>query len=195
MVQDRHHDAHLPPPPVTPKAVPCAFVPESPSAAPNYFRSLIDLAQEGIILLDAEGRISFINKWLADKLGFQPERLCGQPIFDYLEDDGDSILAAQLEQCRQGQPEAAVLRLRWRNGTSRAVLVSVVAREESGAFQGYLAAVTDITRLKGAGNRTAVRQGIPGHHFKQHYRQRHRHRPRHLQGGPGQRLIFATHRP
>ncbi len=148
MVQDRHHDAHLLPPPITPKVVPCAFSPESPSAAPNYFRSLIDLAQEGIILLDAEGRISFINKWLADKLGFQPERLCGQPIFDYLEDGGDRILAAQLEQCRQGRTEAAVLGFRWRNGTSRTVLVSVVAREESGAFQGYLAAVTDITRLK-----------------------------------------------
>ena len=54
---------------------------ESPGATPNCFRSLIDLAQEGIILLDAVARITFINKWLADKLGYEAEKLCGQPIF------------------------------------------------------------------------------------------------------------------
>ena len=147
MVQDRHQDTHLLPPPVNPEVVPCTFASESSCVTPDCFRTLIDLAQGGIVLLDAEGRIGFINKWLADMLGFEPESLCGRSLFDFLEDGGADILTAQLEQCRQGRAEAAFLGCRWHDGTSRAVLVSVVAREEHGAFQGYLAAVTDITRL------------------------------------------------
>ena len=148
MVQDRHQDAHLLPHPVTPEVVPVSFAPESPCVTPESFRTLVDLAQEGIVLLDAEVRITFIYKWLADMLGFEPEDICGRPLVDFLEDGGAVILTAQLEQCRQGRTEAAVLGFRWRDRTSRMVLVSVVGREEHGACQGYLAAVTDITRLK-----------------------------------------------
>jgi PAS domain S-box-containing protein len=148
MVQDRHPDVQLLPPPVTPEVVPCAFAPESPCVTPECPRTLIDLAQDGIVLLDAEARITFINKWLADMLGYEAEKLCGRSFLDFLEDGGADSLTAQLEQCRQGRTEAAVLSLRWRSGASRVVLVSVVPRQEDGVFQGYLAAVTDITRLK-----------------------------------------------
>jgi PAS domain S-box-containing protein len=148
MVQDRHPDAQFLPPPVTPEVVPCTFTAECPCDMPECFRAIVDLAQEGLVLLDAEARITFINKWLADMLGFEPEKLCGRLLFDFLENGGADILTAQMEQCRQGRTEAAVLSFRWRDGASRVVLVSVVAREEQGVFQGYLAAVTDIARLK-----------------------------------------------
>ncbi len=148
MVRHQHHNANPLSPPVSPEVVPCSFSPEPSCVPPECFRNIIDLAQEGIILLDEEVRITFINKWLADMLGSEAQKLCGQYLLDFVQDGGSTILNAQLEQCRQGRTEAAVLSFRWRDNTSRVVLLSVVPREEKGVFQGYLAAVTDITRLK-----------------------------------------------
>jgi PAS domain S-box-containing protein len=148
MVRDQHHNTNLLPAPVTREVVPCSFSPDSPGAPPECFRTIVDLAQEGLVLLDEEARITFINKWLAEMLGSQAEKLSGRSFLDFIEEGGAESLTAQLEQCRQGRTEAAVLSLRWRDGTSRVVLVSVVPRQDDGSFQGYLAAVTDITRLK-----------------------------------------------
>jgi len=146
---DRRQDAKLLRAPATAaKVVPCSFPPESSCNTPKCFRAIVDLAQEGIVLLDSEARITFVNKWLADMLGAEPERLCQRSFFDFLADGGPEILASQLEQCRQGRTEAAVLSFKWRDGSTRVVLLSVVAREENGVFQGFLVAVTDITRLK-----------------------------------------------
>jgi PAS domain S-box-containing protein len=148
MVRDQRHNVKLLAPPVSPKVVARSFSPESSCDPPACFRTIVDLAQEGIVLLDKEARITFINKWLADMLGSEAEKLCGRSLLDFVGDGGSAILTAQMEQCRQGSTEAAVLNLRWRDGNLRVVLVSVVPREEDGDFQGYLAAVTDIARLK-----------------------------------------------
>lgn len=147
MVQDRHQNTK-PLKAATPEAVPCPVSPDPACVTPKCFRNIVDLAQEGIVLLDGEARVTFINKWLADMLGAEPEKLCRRPFYDFLTDGGPEILASQLEQSRQGRTEAAVLSLKWRDGSDRVVLISVVPRQENGAFQGFLAAVTDITRLK-----------------------------------------------
>uniref|UniRef100_A0A7V6A4G4 PAS domain S-box protein n=1 Tax=Desulfobacca acetoxidans TaxID=60893 RepID=A0A7V6A4G4_9BACT len=148
MARDPQSSTNFLAPPVSPEHVSRAFSLESCRTTPKCFRTIIDLAQEGIVLLDEAVCITFINKWLADMLGSDPEELQGRSFLDFVENGGAEILTAQLEQCRQGRTEAAVLNLHWRDGSSRVVLVSVVPREETGVFQGYLVAVTDITRLK-----------------------------------------------
>uniref|UniRef100_A0A7C3UY45 PAS domain S-box protein n=1 Tax=Desulfobacca acetoxidans TaxID=60893 RepID=A0A7C3UY45_9BACT len=147
MVRNRHQEAPLTPS-VTPKVVPCLFPHESSWTAPECFRNVVDLSKEGLALLDHEARIIVINPWLADMLGSGTEELRGRSFLDFFEEDGRATLNAQLEQCRPGGTESAVLSLRRRGGTSRVVLVSVVARQENGQFQGFLAAVTDIARLQ-----------------------------------------------
>jgi PAS domain S-box-containing protein len=148
MAQDRHQDTNLLPPPSTSEVALCRLSPESSCAMPDCFRTIIDLAREGIVLLDAAARITFINKWLATMLGSEPEQLLGRSLVDFLEDTSLVSLKAQLEQCHQGKTEMVELSFRWRDGTSRVGLVSVVPLLVNGASLGYLAAVTDISRLK-----------------------------------------------
>ena len=148
MSQDRHQDANLLPPPSDTGVAVCSFSPDSSCALPDCFRTIIDLAQEGIILLDGAARITFINKWLATMLGSEPEQLVGRSLIDFLEDTSLASLKTHLEQCRKGKTEVAELRFRWGDGTSHVGLVSLVPLLINGDSLGYLAAVTDISRLK-----------------------------------------------
>ncbi len=148
MAQDQHQDTNFLPPPTTSEVALCRLSPESPCAMPDCFRTIIDLAREGIVLLDTAARITFINKWLATMLGSEPEQLLGRSLVDFLEDTSLISLKAQLEQCHQGKTEMVELSFRWRDGTSRVGLVSVVPLLVNGDSLGYLAAVTDISRLK-----------------------------------------------
>lgn len=146
MAQDRRHNANFLTPPPTPEVTYCTL--SSACVLPDCFRTIIDLAQEGIILLDGAARITFINKWLATMLGSKPEQLVGRSLTDFLEDTGPAALQSQLELCQQGQTGVTELRFRWGDGTSRVALVSLVPLVVNGASLGYLAAVTDISRLK-----------------------------------------------
>lgn len=146
MAQDRRHNANFLTPPPTPEVTYCTL--SSACVLPDCFRTIIDLAQEGIILLDGTARITFINKWLATMLGSKPEQLVGRSLTDFLEDTGPAALQSQLELCQQGQTGVTELRFRWGDGTSRVALVSLVPLVVNGASLGYLAAVTDISRLK-----------------------------------------------
>lgn len=146
MAQDRRHNANFLTPPPTPEVTYCTL--SSACVLPDCFRTIIDLAQEGIILLDGAARITFINKWLATMLGSKPEQLVGRSLTDFLEDTGPAALQSQLELCQQGQTGVTELRFRWGDGTSRVALVSLAPLVVNGASLGYLAAVTDISRLK-----------------------------------------------
>ena len=148
MPRDRHQDAHLLLPPPAPEVVICSLDSHDSCALPDCFRTIIDLAQEGIVLLDGAARIAFINKWLAAMLGSKPERLVGRSLVDFLEDTSQATLTTLLEQCRQGKTEVAELKFRWQDGTPHVGLVSLVPLVVSGSSLGYLAAVTDISRLK-----------------------------------------------
>ena len=146
MAQDRHQNATLLTPPPSPEDKYCSLA--SACVLPDCFRTIIDLAQEGIILLDGAARITFINKWLATMLGSKPEQLVGRPLSDFLEDTSSATLQTHLEPCRQGRTEVDELIFRWGDGTTRVGLVSLVPLVVNGASLGYLAAVTDISRLK-----------------------------------------------
>lgn len=146
MAQDRHQNATLLTPPPSPEDKYCSLA--SACVLPDCFRTIIDLAQEGIILLDGTARITFINKWLATMLGSKPEQLVGRPLSDFLEDTSSATLQTHLEPCRQGRTEVDELIFRWGDGTTRVGLVSLVPLVVNGASLGYLAAVTDISRLK-----------------------------------------------
>jgi PAS domain S-box-containing protein len=144
MAQDRRQNGNFP----VPEVAFCSLSPESSCVVPDCFRTIIDLAQEGIILLDGAARITFINHWLASMLGSKPEHLVGRSLVEFMEDTSLVTFQTHLELCRQGQTEVAELRFRWGDGSSHVGLVSLVPLVVGGASLGYLAAVTDISRLK-----------------------------------------------
>ncbi|WP_292366111.1 MULTISPECIES: PAS domain-containing sensor histidine kinase [unclassified Methanoculleus] len=115
------------------------------------FRSIVEMANEGILQIDRRQMITYVNRTMADMLSYSPGELLGRPLADFYfsEDLGAhrDRMAAK-EQCLDGRYEC---RLRHRDGSARWVLVSVTARKDGdGGFTGSFAMFTDITERKQA---------------------------------------------
>jgi PAS domain S-box-containing protein len=114
----------------------------------EYFRKIVDLAPEGILLLDGERRISFINPWLASRWGTVPEECLGRRLTEFLSDAAREDSVERLEGCLEGQVEVAEVHFRWADGTPHRGLVAAAPLPGAGSPGGYVAVVTDLSMLE-----------------------------------------------
>jgi rsbT co-antagonist protein RsbR len=66
-------------------------------ASEERYRRIVELAGDGIWIIDAESNTSFVNKRMADMLGYTEEELVGEPIFAFFDDEW-AVLAARFMQ-------------------------------------------------------------------------------------------------
>jgi two-component system, NtrC family, sensor histidine kinase KinB len=115
------------------------------------YRRIVETADEGIWIIDAEDRTTFVNGKMAQILGRDQAELEGVPMFDLLDDEWKTAAAANLARLRHGFGERHELRLRGEDGTQ--VWTSLAATpvlDSSGTYAGSLAMVTDVTAQKQA---------------------------------------------
>jgi PAS domain S-box-containing protein len=115
------------------------------------FRTIVEAANEGIWLLNAAARVTFVNPRMADMLGFTPEEMLGRHKQDFVFEEDRPAVEALVERRRAGISEQVDLRFRHRDG--REVWALMVARPlfgASGEFRGILDLLTDITERKQA---------------------------------------------
>lgn len=68
----------------------------------GFLETLFNTIQEGIIVTDAEGRISYLNAAASQLLGIDPERGVGEPVSRYLRDlDWQKIWLADKDEWRK----------------------------------------------------------------------------------------------
>ncbi|HWQ55072.1 MAG TPA: PAS domain S-box protein [Bryobacteraceae bacterium] len=119
--------------------------PREPFRRP-YYRRMIELAQQGIGVTDAAGRILYANSRLAEMLGCTPEELTGTLCFDWvLEEDrgrlpplGAGALegAMQVVEFRMRRADARVIRVR---------LAGTALHDPDGTPIGTMSMMADIT--------------------------------------------------
>ena len=51
------------------------------------YRTLVEMAREGIYLLDAEARLVFGNQCLADMLGYRLDEILGRSVFEFMDEE------------------------------------------------------------------------------------------------------------
>ncbi len=115
------------------------------------FRRIVDTAQEGIWFIDAAGKTSYVNRRLADMLGYTEEQMRGRPVTDFLPPGCTCV-----EHYRDiGLPGKAVdergdCRIRRKDGSDLWTMISANPLvDDAGNSIGSLAMVTDITDRKG----------------------------------------------
>ena len=115
------------------------------------YRQIIETANEGVWLLDAEAYHVLGNPTLLALIGQTPQSIAGTRFFHYLPEDRHSLVQALLDRCAAGQAEQVELPLRHRDGSLRWVLASVSPIfNPTGQYEGVLAMVTDITERRQA---------------------------------------------
>jgi PAS domain S-box-containing protein len=123
-------------------------------ASQERYRLIVDTAQEGIFVFDADSRVLFANARLAEILGYAPEELIGRPSSDFVLPDDKEV------EVRRAQREAGLGSIfentyRRKNGTTVWLSVALSPIMERGRFAGSFGMATDITERKRAEHQIA----------------------------------------
>lgn len=114
----------------------------------RFCESTIQTMTEGLVLTDADGRISFVNPAAARMLGYTPSEMTDQPVLSFIPPDQHPVVRRADEKRLQGISDRYELVFLHREGTRRTFLVSGGPRIKGAQFGGTMAVLTDITDRK-----------------------------------------------
>ncbi|HLP03770.1 MAG TPA: PAS domain S-box protein [Opitutaceae bacterium] len=117
----------------------------------DIFRQIVCEANEGIWILDADGRTTFVNECMAAILGYELAELRSREFAEFLVPDEVADHFARLSRRRDGVAECYERRLRRKDGSLIWTLVAGNPLTDSrGCFQGSFGLFSDITARKRA---------------------------------------------
>jgi len=116
----------------------------------SKYRQLVELAQEGIWVIDTRGDTTFVNPRMAKMLGYTTEEMLGRPPQSFMHGQSAEICMSLLELCKQGVIEEYDFELVRKDGVPIHAHVAVCPIIDDGNYTGALAVVVDITKRKGA---------------------------------------------
>jgi len=115
------------------------------------YRRIVDMANEGIWMLDKDIRTILVNNQMAEMLGYQVEEMTGQLVEAFMFEEDVPDNQRKMDNCRQGIAEHYERRFRCKDGQSLWTLVSATPVFDSEHhFNGTFAMFTDITERKRA---------------------------------------------
>ncbi len=118
-------------------------------ASEERYRQLVETAEEGIGITNAELKVTFINEKMAHLLGYRPEEMLGRHLNNFLDEGEHQRVAAGLQRRRKGIREQFEFKFRRKDGGPLWAIVSVSPfLNQEGEFSGTLAMFTDITERK-----------------------------------------------
>jgi len=111
-------------------------------ASEEKYRNIVDTMLEGIWILDAEHRITFVNSQLAEMLGYKLEELIGRPTSDFMVDPADS---RSRKRTRSGSRHFVATLERKDKTLLKALVSARPTFDETGKLNGSLAILMDAT--------------------------------------------------
>ncbi len=119
------------------------------------YETLVELAEDGMLVVNAGGHITYMNPYLVRLCGYAPAELAGRPLTELMPRDDAELLRQRLFSM-QGSSRFTV-RLISRSRDMHWVQISATAIPSSdGSFRGCMMTVTDLSRqqihLQGMGD-------------------------------------------
>ena len=120
-----------------------------PGDSEDYFRLVIESAEEGVWMIDAHDCTTFVNQKMAAMLGFTPQEMVGKLLYDHMDDEGRARAARNVARRKQGIAEQYDFKFLRRDGTPLWAIVSTNSIfDDADQYLGALALLTDITTYK-----------------------------------------------
>ncbi|RPJ11324.1 MAG: PAS domain S-box protein [Deltaproteobacteria bacterium] len=117
----------------------------------HQFQSLVETLNEGFGIVDAEGRLTYVNAKLADMLGYARKEIVGKKISYFMDERNRSLHKKQMGMRQKGIETPYEIQFITKAGSALTTIVSPRARfDANGRFQGSFAVTTDISSLKSA---------------------------------------------
>jgi two-component system cell cycle sensor histidine kinase/response regulator CckA len=114
---------------------------------PELYEAIVEAAQEGVWVIDAEGATIYANPKLASLLGYERHELIGRPAVDFVHGYDRARADAALESRRRGEWSTSEWTLRGRHGDVDVLSSSSALFDDSGYF-GALSIIVDLTERK-----------------------------------------------
>jgi len=115
------------------------------------YRRIVETAFEGIFSLDAEQRLGFVNRRMAEMLGYTMDTMTGQALEVFLFKEDWSKYQSRLMQRQFNTATRFEQRLRQKDGSELWIIMSLtVLRDGTENFCGAFGMATDITERKRA---------------------------------------------
>ncbi|HEY9847672.1 MAG TPA: PAS domain S-box protein, partial [Candidatus Caenarcaniphilales bacterium] len=115
------------------------------------YRRIIETAEEGVWLIDAENLTTFANGKMAEMLGYTVNEMLGRPLLSFMDAEAQVVAATLLSRRRQGIREQHDFQFRAKDGSALWTILSCnPIFNPAGQYAGALAMVTDITQRKQA---------------------------------------------
>jgi PAS domain S-box-containing protein len=113
------------------------------------YRTIVETASEGIWISDTDGRTTFINKRIAEMLGYSSGEMLGKSAYDFMDEEAKAIGWRNLEQRRQGFKEHFEQKYIRKDGTTLWAIVSATPlQDKDGRVIAFMGMLTDITEQK-----------------------------------------------
>ena len=115
------------------------------------FRMLVETMNDGLTIVDANSKITYVNDAFCRMLGRAEDELMGADSKALLDEANQEVLAEQMLRRMQGEDES--YELMWTAADGRAVHSIVAPRplfDDEGEYAGSFAVMTDISRRKQA---------------------------------------------
>jgi len=115
------------------------------------YRNIVETANEGIFMTNAEFKIVYANKRTAEMLGCSPEEIIGRSVIDFLSEEYVPIARRNFEKRLHGINENYELKLKCKDGSPFwAFMNGRMLLDMGGKFRGTLGMLTDINGRKQA---------------------------------------------
>jgi PAS domain S-box-containing protein len=110
------------------------------------YRTIVESAQEGIWEIDAEAVTTYVNKSVAEMLGYTPDEMQGRSVYDFMDANARPEAEQIVKRRKQGVTEQYDFRFQRKDGADLWTIVSAnPLYDERGRFIGSLRMITDIT--------------------------------------------------
>lgn len=113
------------------------------------YKDIVDTILEGLWIIDAEGKTTYVNKQLADMLGYTREDMLNLPFFDFVNKDFRDSAKQFFERRKKGIKDRYDFCFDKKDGSILWVIVSASPIfDNKGKFAGAIGLLTDITERK-----------------------------------------------
>lgn len=113
------------------------------------YRQLLDLAQEGIWVIDHEDKTRFVNSSMARMLGYTAEEMLGKSLFDFMDEQRIKIAHHKIEQRKRGISEQHDFEFIRKDGDRIYTTIETAPIFDSnGRYNGAIAGILDTTERR-----------------------------------------------
>jgi two-component system sensor histidine kinase UhpB len=119
------------------------------SESESRYRLLVESMNEGLVMLDEKGMVTYINDRFPEVLGINREEIIGHSVMEFVDPADQKILKQQMRRRSKGKRGTYEIELQKKDGEK--IMVFVSGRpifDEKGNFKGSIAVLTDITNIR-----------------------------------------------